>query len=122
MKLTTVCAALVLATLTANAVAQESTREEFRELGDLAAGRWIGDIKFIADWPGQELGQGKRVTGYTEYSWAADKNVLQNTGIAGLVSNIDTFAWDPTTKQIKLFSADTAGGLAEIVIWKKAKN
>ena len=31
---------------------ETSTPEEFQEMGALAAGRWIGDIKFIADWPG----------------------------------------------------------------------
>jgi hypothetical protein len=120
---TAISVAVALLACTSNALAdhhETSTFEEFQDLGKLVVGRWVGDIKFIADWPGQDLGKGDRVVGYTQYDWVADKRALRNTGTAGNVSHTALFAWDPVAKQIKLFSVDTSGNFARLIIWKKS--
>ena len=114
---------LALLACTSNSWAEEketSTPEELRQLGDLAVGRWVGDIKFIADWPGQDLGKGERVVGYLQYEWVADKKAFRGTGSAGNGSNTGVFVWDPVSKQIKLLDVDTSGGVLEAVLWKKS--
>ena len=111
------------ARLTSNCVGQTketSTPEEFRQLGDLTVGRWVGDIKFIADWPGQDLGKGKRVVGYIDYQWVVDKKGISSTGVAGNASNTGCSLWDAVSKQIKFARRQHQRCVREGVIWKKS--
>jgi hypothetical protein len=121
----TLSVALSLLVCASNALAdhhETSTFEEFQEMGELAVGRWVGDIKFIADWPGEDLGKGDRVVGYVRYEWLVDKKAFRSIGSVGNNSNTGLFVWDPVAKQIKLLNVSTRGGMLEAVLWKKAEN
>ena len=57
---------LLLAALSAlPAMAQQTTRADFNELAKALAGRWVGQVTFVADWPGQGK-KGDKVTAYGE--------------------------------------------------------
>ena len=119
----TISVVVALLVLTSNAWAQPketSTPEEFRELGELMVGRWVGDVKYVADWPGQEQGRGKSVVAYIDYQWVLDKKAIEATSIDGNASSREFDYWDAPTKQIKFVIVSTNGYTLEGVTWKKS--
>ena len=85
-------------------------------------GRWQIDRTFIADWPGEDLGRGKRVVGFAEYRWIADKHAIQGTDRSGNGSGHFIIALDPVMKKIRMFGVHTDGSAVESVLWKKSEN
>jgi hypothetical protein len=125
LRCTTVVIALGLLACASSALAADretSTPQEFQEWGDLVVGRWVGDIKYVADWPGQEQGRGKTVVGYCDYHWTLDKKAIEATTIDGTASSRELHYWDAPTKNIKLFIVSSNGYTLEGVVWKKSKN
>ncbi len=101
---------------------QETTFAEFKEFGNLMVGRWVGDITFIADWPGQTKRQGDKVTGYTTYSWIVDGKAIESVEHAGNTVGKTLISWDGTTNQIRLSHVGSAGGTYQAVAWKSKPN
>jgi hypothetical protein len=99
---------------------ETATLQEFKEFGKLAVGRWVGDIKFIADWPGEDLGKGDRIVGYSHYSWIVDKKALEGVSVGGNTSSREFIVWDAPTKSIRFFSVNTSGSTGAVVLWKKS--
>ena len=117
--------AIVLSAFSDNLFAdhhETCTTEQFRAFGDRLVGRWKSDVKFIADWPGEDKGRGERVVGFAEYSWKADKNVIQGVENAGNGSGCWTVLRDPVLKKIKIVIGGTDGGLVEAEMWPKSEN
>jgi hypothetical protein len=111
------CLALLAAVVRAE---ETATPEEFRQLAELCVGRWAGKIRFIADWPGQELGRGAEVLAYRNYEWAVDKRAIRITHTAGTNTSTEIMAFDPVSKKIRLISVDTSGGFLDLELWKKS--
>jgi hypothetical protein len=118
MKLPSVCAALVIATLTANAVAQESTPEDFKAYCKAMEGRWVGEVTWVADWPG--LGKrGDTVTAYSENVIAEDGNALVQRFYGGNGSATGITAFDAGAKRIKAMWVVSGGHVGYGIIYKK---
>lgn len=96
------------------------TLEEFQEFGELVMGRWVVDIKFVADWPGEDLGRGDRLVGYSHFTWLVDKMAIQGMNVGGNNSGVYLMVWDAATKQIKSLGTGTSGSTLEVVTWKKS--
>ena len=101
---------------------ESCTAEQFSAFGKRLVGRWSSDVKFIADWPGEEKGRGERLTGYAEFSWKADNNVIQGAENVGKGSGCWMIARDPVTKKIKILIGGTDGGLIEAEMWPSSPN
>ena len=56
-------------------VAQETSEEEFKAYQSAMEGRWVGEVTWIADWPGVGK-KGDKVTGYSAMRAAADGHAL----------------------------------------------
>ncbi|MCS7471583.1 hypothetical protein NZK35_33460 [Stieleria sp. ICT_E10.1] len=118
----TAAAALVLS-LSTVAVAEHhetATREDFVALGKLQVGRWVGDITFIADWPGEELGKGDKVVAYTEYKWSADKNLIEREQDLGNSQIKQFFFYDAPAERIRFTWISSSGGSLVGHCWKKS--
>ena len=71
MKLTSPARVLIVALTALPAFGPQSTREDFKEFCQALAGRWVGDIAWIMDWPGFGK-RGDKVTAYAENKIAED--------------------------------------------------
>jgi hypothetical protein len=99
---------------------ENATREDFMALGELQVGRWVGDITFIADWPGEDLGKGGKVVAYTEYRWAADKQLIERTQDLGNSQIKQIFFYDAPAKKIRFAWVSSSGGSLIGHCWKKS--
>ena len=99
-------------------IGQTSSRAEFEEYCKTWEGRWIGDVTWIADWPGMGK-KGDKVTGYFESKIIADGNALSGVfyGGNGMETSIQYF--DPGTKQIKGVAVSSGGTIFHWVVFKK---
>ena len=118
MKTTITLAALSLVAIPVVAQESTSTPQEFQEFGKLLTGRWAGDIKLIANWPGQEKKQGEKITGYSIYKFIADGQAMEWDQIGGTTTGKTLITYDASTKFIKAFHVDSGGGNWQTVIWK----
>ena len=90
----------LLATLAIAAKAEESSRADFEKICGLMEGRWIGDVTWVADWPG--LGKkGEKVTAYSEWTRAEDGNVMNVRFFGGTGSASGMLAYDAAAKKIR---------------------
>ncbi len=96
-----------------------ATREEFQEWGNQIEGRWIGDVKLIADWPGLNRKQGEEVVAYSTTKWIVDGRALVGESMTGDGTSQTLHFWDPTTKQIRMRMVSSGGETWEAVIWRK---
>ncbi len=96
-----------------------TTREEFVEFGNLNAGRWVGDITLIADWPGISKKQGEKVNSHLTVNWIADGSALAEKESVAESEMTGIVMWHSDTKQIKAHRVTTAGDTSETVFWKQ---
>ncbi|MGI6418826.1 MAG: hypothetical protein ACOX1P_24525, partial [Thermoguttaceae bacterium] len=108
----------LLIALAAPAFTQESTREDFKEYCRLLQGRWVGDVTWVADWPGFGK-KGEKVTAYCETKIVEDGNVMIQRFFGGPGSGTGLYAYDATVKQIRLMWADSAGAMSQGIVFKK---
>ncbi len=101
-------------------IGHTSTREEFEEFGNLLAGRWMGDITLIADWPGEVKKQGDKITAYATYQWIADGSGIEWSDVGGMGTSKTLIAYDAAAKTIRSFNLDAGGGTWQSTIWKKS--
>ncbi len=86
--------------------------EALREFGDLLVGRWVGDVTFIADWPGQVVRLDGKVIAYDEYRWINDGKAIQKTAYVGTDSSCSIIVWNAYAQRIEEFGSWSAGGTA----------
>lgn len=85
--------------------------ETLQEFGELVVGRWVGEVTFIDDWPGQEVKRGGKVTGYYDFRWLADKHALVRKGYSGTGHDTVQFIFDPSTYSILFTGSGEAGAV-----------
>jgi hypothetical protein len=115
LKLTLAVVFVVLSTLPA--MAQQTTRSDFDALTKALAGRWVGQVTLVADWPGQGK-KGDKVTAYVEARSSEDGNALITKYVGGNGSASSIIVYDAGAKQIKEVNIDS-GGTLQINIYSK---
>ena len=101
MKKPTVYAAVMTVSLFAfEVIGQESSRADFKEHCDAFVGRWVGDVTWVADWPG--LGKrGEKVTAYIEARYIEDGQAMLLKFFGGNGSATLLTVYDAGANQIK---------------------
>ena len=98
--------------------AQEATRDEFKELCAIWQGRWIGDVIWVADWPG--LGKkGDKATAYWDCTVTEDGHVLQGNFYGGSGSGTVLIAFDTGAKTIRSIAVASGGTLWNATYFKR---
>jgi hypothetical protein len=121
MKLRTSTTALLVAVFAAPVFAQESTRDDFREFCQAWQGRWVGDVTWVADFPGFGR-KGEKVTAYADCKTAHDGNALIVNYYGGNGSATWMVAFDAGAKQIKSLWVTSGGEVSHSTIYKDGKN
>jgi hypothetical protein len=99
------------------AFSQDSTRADFDSFCKAMEGRWVGDVVWIADWPG--IGKkGDRVTCYCEIRIAEDGNALIGKFYGGEGSGTWLTVYDAAKKEIRETGVNS-GGTQTTHIYKK---
>ena len=118
IRLTAITAVVVFVALSAlPAMSQQATRTDFNDLTKALAGRWVGQVTWVADWPGQGK-KGDKVTGYWEGKLTEDGNALTTKFFGGNGSASSMIVYDAVAKQIKEIVVDS-GGTIFINIYSK---
>ena len=111
--------AVLIAMLSAlPALGQEASREDFKSLCSDMVGRWVGDVTWIADWPG--LGKkGDKVTGYWLGKVAEDGNLLTGKFFGGNGSETSMGYFDSAEKRIRWLAVDAGGTVMRGIFYRK---
>ena len=117
MKIAASTTALLVAVFAVPAFAQESTREDFRDLCQAWQGRWVGDVTWVADVPGFGK-KGEKATAYADCKPAQDGNALIVNFYGGDGSATWLVVFDAGTKQIKSLWVTSGGVVSHSVIYK----
>ncbi len=89
-------------------IAQQASEEEFKAYQSAMEGRWVGEITWIADWPG--LGKkGDKVTGYASNRAAADGRASVGQFYGGNGTGRWLLVYDAGAKQIREMGFDSGG-------------
>lgn len=104
--------------IASQACAQESTREDFREFSQAIAGRWVGEVTWVHDWPGFGK-RGDRVTAYWDGRIAEDGSLVVGRFFGGDGSESSMIYFDPGAKQIRWTMISAAGALTESVVYRQ---
>ncbi len=109
MKSTALSALVTFSLLLSTPVlAQESSRADFEEFCKAMEGRWVGDVVWIADWPG--LGKkGDRVTCYCELTIVNDGNALLGRFYGGDGAGTWLTVYDAAKKEIRETGTNSGG-------------
>ncbi|MBI4625731.1 MAG: hypothetical protein HY736_21235 [Verrucomicrobia bacterium] len=99
---------LLIALTALPAFGQQSTREDFKEFCQAMAGRWLGDVTWIMDWPGFGK-RGDKVTAYAENKIAEDGHALHLRFFGGPGSGSSMAVYDAGAKQIRWSGGDSGG-------------
>jgi hypothetical protein len=121
MKLHALGTALLLTVLASSAFAQETTRDDFKEFCQTWQGRWVGDVTWVADWPGFGK-RGEKVTAYWEGKVAEDGNVLIGKFFGGKGSSTGIVFFDQGAKRIKWLWIESGGRVGKSCMYKKDGN
>ena len=117
MRLAAFSTALLLAISAWPSFAQEASRNDFKEYCEAMQGRWVGDVTWVADWPG--LGRkGEKVTAYSENTVSQDGNVMVTKFYGGNGSATGLVAFDPLAKQIKSMFVVSGGFVGYTTVQK----
>lgn len=116
MKLVASLALLLLAALPASA--QQASREDFKEYCQTMLGRWMGEVTWVADWPGVGK-RGDKVTGYSEITLALDGQAIIGRFYGGAASSAWMVVYDVGGKQIRHSGVDSGGTAWVAIQYKK---
>jgi hypothetical protein len=83
--------------------------DDFQDLASMFVGRWVGDVVFIHDWDGQEVGRGGKVTCYADYQSVADGKAIEAVNYNGTNKAKNIYFWDAANKKIVAFGFGTNG-------------
>jgi hypothetical protein len=98
-------------------IGQETSREDFKEWCNAFEGRWVGKVKWVADWPG--LGnRGETVTAYLEAKSIEDGHAMIMRFFGGNGSSTLLYAYDSGAKQIRSMWVSSGGGLDATLVYK----
>jgi hypothetical protein len=89
-----------------------------KEYGDLLVGRWIGQVKLIADWPGFAK-QGDNIVSHGIVRWTVDKKALEGEWLGGNGQVKSIIFWDVESSKLKEIRVDSGGTVTEAFISKK---
>jgi hypothetical protein len=118
MRIRLIFVVLFVAIIVLPAMGQQATRSDFNEYAKAMVGRWVGQVTWIADWPG--LGKkGDKVTAYYEAKLSEDGNALLTKYFGGNGSSSSIVVYDAAAKQIKEIGVDS-GGTLSINMYSKA--
>ncbi|NLY02084.1 MAG: hypothetical protein GXY83_38870 [Rhodopirellula sp.] len=118
MRFSVLLAALMVAVFAASMHAEETTREDFREFCRTWEGRWVGDVTWIADWPGMGK-KGEKVTAYWDARVTEDGNALVGKFYGGTGSSTHLAYFDPDSKQINWLWIESGGRVVQNRMYKK---
>ena len=109
---------VLLVSVAMPALAQEATRKEFKEYCQLNEGRWIGDVTWVADWPGFGK-KGDKVTAYFEAVIAEDGNAMTMRFLGGEGSGTGICYFDAGAKEIKFVWVHSSGTVTHSNAYRK---
>lgn len=116
MKLVSFLVCMLLAALPA--FAQQATREDFKEYCQAMAGRWIGEVTWVADWPGVGK-RGDKVTAYSDIRLMEEGHALVGRFFGGAASSSWVAVYDAGNKQIRSSGSDSGGTSWVAIAFKK---
>lgn len=90
----------LLVVAASQALAQESSPQDFRDFCRAIQGRWVGDLTWVADFPGMGK-RGEKVTAYADNKMTEDGNAMISRMYAGTGSSTWFLIYDAGAKQIK---------------------
>ena len=96
-------------------VAQQASEEDCQAWRNVREGRWIGDVTWIADWPGFGK-KSDQVTAYIEVRSVADDNVLLGSFNGGNGAGHWIVMYDAGAREIQQVAANSGGGTGTCVI------
>lgn len=99
---------------------QDTSKEDFDTFCEALTGRWVGDVKLVADWPGEGK-QGDKITGYAEWRPVADGNALSLVYYGGTGSGVALLMYDAGSKTIRWAGVSSGGTLWNRVVYKKGE-
>jgi hypothetical protein len=95
-----------------------TTKADFQEWCDAWEGRWVGEVTFVADWPG--LGKrGEKVTAYLQATKIEDGKGMTWKFFGGVGSGTVLIAYDTAAQQIKSMSVVSGGFTGSGIFYKK---
>ena len=95
-----------------------TTKEDFLKFCNDLEGRWVGEVTWVADWPG--LGKrGDKVTAYLDVTVAEDGHALLLRFYGGNGSGTRIYGYDARTKQIKSMLVVSGGFVGSSIVYKK---
>lgn len=115
-----IAALLLLAVIPSAVAAQTATREDFQAWQTLMEGRWVGDVTWIADWPGFG-NKGDKVTAYIETVSIADGQGLMSRFHGGNGTAHWVAMYDAGAKEIRTAAVNSGGGTGTCVISREAQ-
>jgi hypothetical protein len=118
MRIKSIPAVLIAALCALPAFGQQTTREDFKGFCQVMAGRWVGDITWILDWPGVGK-KGDKVTGYSENKVSEDGHALLGRFFGGKASSSSITVYDAGAKQIRANGVDSGGTVWTAIYYKK---
>ncbi len=95
-----------------------STRDEYREFCKAIQGRWVGDVTWVADWPGFGR-RGDKVTAYWDSHATEDGNVLIGKFLGGHGSETSIIYFDASTSQIQWTMVSSRGAVTHSIVYRK---
>ena len=104
--------------LVGQAEVNATTPKDFQEYGELMAGRWIGDVTLVADWPGFGK-KGEKIVAHLTVRWIADRKGLEAEAFGGPGSGRGFTFLDPGSARIKEYRVSSDGTAGSFEIWKK---
>ena len=85
-------------------------------------GRWKGDIVYIHDWEGEEIGKGGKVTGYAEFRVTADGHAIIEDHIGGTSEGTNIYVWDRAMGRIIGRGFGSAGMSIRVMLSRASDN
>lgn len=78
------------------------------QFGDAFAGRWVGEVKLVADWPG--LGsKGEKIVGFIRATRVAGKSAVKFDWVIGDSVEHCLHVWDAANEKIRFLSSSSKG-------------
>ncbi|MGI6414813.1 MAG: hypothetical protein ACOX1P_04025 [Thermoguttaceae bacterium] len=118
MRASILASTLLLFVMAVPAFGQKATKKEFQEYCKLNQGRWIGDVTWVADWPGFGT-KGEKVTGYFVAEMAEDGNAMAIRFFGGNGSATGLCYYDAGAKEIKFVWVHSSGFVTHNNAYKK---
>ena len=118
MKFASVVFVFLLLASAGRANGQQASKEDFKEYCQAVEGRWIGEVTWIADWPG--IGKkGDKVTCYTVTTIESDGHTLVSRFLGGGGTFTGITVYDASKQQIRGLGSSSGGTVFHTILYKK---